>query len=939
VKRDDQPTRMSDTSVRLRAAFDALVELPAAERQAWLETNLSDPGERAAVLRLMAADDRSGFLDTPAIQHAARLAAQEIRSDGLIGQQIGSFRVLRALGQGGMAAVFLGERVGADFHQQVAIKLLRRGLYSELEQRLFLRERQVLAGLNHPNIARLIDGGVTDAGIPYLVLEFVDGVPITHYAQVHTLDLRARLELFLTVCRAVAAAHRSLIVHRDIKPSNIMVSNDGAVKLLDFGIAKLIEEDASDSTHTIGVFTPDYAAPEQVAGHAITTATDVYGLGVLLHELLLGVRPEGTPTRRPSSLVNTRAGGASNDGGGVYPIAAARLRKLLRGDLDNIVLKALDPEPALRYPTANSFGDDIERHLRRQPVLAHPPSRLYRARKFVQRHRGGVALTALFVLGILASLGLALWQAQIARNEAQRANETRDFMVDLFQTASADLPRDQRPTPQQLVQEAAKRAREDTNLAAPVRADLLTTLGKVALSNGDYAEAESLLDDAIARERALGMPATSPEWIDLLVQKGNLLHRTNRNTDADKLMTQIQPVLLAQDSEPAVSGLMLLGATRAYSGHADEAVSIAQLAAHKADRVFGADSVNGIETLTYLGQLCAQVHRYRESISLLKPAVARWRKLKLPEDEEFARTLLHLATAKEHVGERAAVEPLYRESIALMRKIFDRPHDRLATALGSYALFLTGEDRFDEARTALDEALAIDRKVLGDEHVRTALLLDTAGVLDHARHDDVAAERSAREAVRVLEAHAKDAGFGAEFALARLHLADILIGLGHIDAAAAQQALAAAELPAQFGEASAEVADGMRVGANIALARGDPAAALAIVERALAVVARLDPPAAQTGIALQRLRANALDALGRRDEAGDALAKALAELRTTNPPAHAQQTSLLAQRARLERAIGNNTAAAATITQARALGVAASVLSAQDVTTLQSASP
>jgi serine/threonine protein kinase len=227
--RNDSPTKVSDTSVRLRTAFDALIELPAPERQAWLDTNLPDGEEQAAVLRLLAADDRGGFLDTPAVQHAARLTAEEIPSDGLIGQQIGSFRVLRALGQGGMAAVFLGERVGADFHQQVAIKLLRRGLYSELEQRLFLRERQVLAGLNHPNIARLIDGGVTAAGIPYLVLEFVDGVPITRYVQVHALDLRSRLEIFLTVCRAVSAAHRSLIVHRDIKPSNILVSNDGVV--------------------------------------------------------------------------------------------------------------------------------------------------------------------------------------------------------------------------------------------------------------------------------------------------------------------------------------------------------------------------------------------------------------------------------------------------------------------------------------------------------------------------------------------------------------------------------------------------------------------------------------------------------------------------------------------------------------------------------------
>jgi serine/threonine protein kinase len=942
--RDDQPTQMSDTSMRLRAAFDALIELPAAQRQAWLDANMSDPGEQAAVLRLVAADDRGGFLDTPAIQHAARLAAQEIRSDGLIGQQIGSFRVLRALGQGGMAAVFLGERVGADFHQQVAIKLLRRGLYSELEQRLFLRERQVLAGLNHPNIARLIDGGVTDAGIPYLVLEFVDGAPITHYVQAHALDLRGRLEIFLTVCRAVSAAHRSLIVHRDIKPSNILVSNDGAVKLLDFGIAKLIEEEGTaDATHTIGVFTPDYAAPEQVAGQAITTATDVYGLGVLLHELLLGVRPEGTPTRRPSSLVNTRGGDAStNTDGAVYPFAATRLRKQLRGDLDNILLKALDPEPAQRYATANSFGDDIERYLRRQPVLAHPPSRLYRARKFVQRHRGGVTLTIVFILGILSALGLALWQsgvareqARLARNQAQRANATRDFMVDLFETASADLPRDQRPTPEQLVSEAAKRTREDVGMDASLRAQLLDTLGKVALSNGNYAQAESLLDEAIQRERALGMsPSTSPELLGTLVQKGNLLHRTDRSSEADRLMASVLPELRAGDSEAAVSGLMLYAATRAYAGHADDAVAIAQQVSAKAQRVFGADSINAIETQTYLGQLCSTVRRYREAEPMLEQAIARWRALKLPEDEQLARSLFHLAAAKAQLGERSAVEPLYREGIALMRRVFDGPHDRIASGLVGLGNFLITQDRFDDAQIALEEALAIDRKVLGPDNSKTAIALDNLAQLDIARHHTVAAEQSARAALAAFVAQ-HESSYQEELELTRLHLAEILIELDRLDEAATLHAQAIQRLPTLFGANSKQVAGAIRIGGDIALARDDATAALGAADRALAMLEPLDPKSPQVEIASRYLRMRALDALGRRDEALAEATRALNLLHETNPDAHAQQTAVLAARARIERAQGKTEVAAATVAQARVLAMPASVLSAQDVATLQ----
>ena len=931
-------TQIEQTSARLRAAFDALLDVPENERAAWIEAHVADAGERTLLRRLLAADASDGFLDTPATAQAARLAAEELDRPGLIGKKIGAFRIVAELGQGGMSAVFLAARSGADFEQRVAIKLLRRGLYSELEQRLFQRERRVLATLDHANIARLIDGGVTDAGIPFLVMEYVDGVTITRYAQLHALDVQQRLRLFLTTCHAVAAAHRNLIVHRDIKPSNILVSNDGVVKLLDFGIAKLIEDEHSaDPTGTAGVFTPGYAAPEQICGGVITTATDVYGLGVLLHELLLGTRPAGSPTRRPSSLIATRVSseiGRDNPAAS-YPVPAATLRHVLRGDLDNVLMKALATEPTLRYATASALADDIERYLARRPVLAHPPSGAYRAKKFVQRHRGGVAVTVLFLLGIIASLGLALWQARVARNEAQRANATRDFMVDLFQTASADLPRDERPTPQQLVQEAAKRARSDADLAAPVRAQILYTLGKVALANSDYAEAETLLDDAIARDRALGMATDSPEWIELLVQKGNLLQRTDRNAEAGKLMTDIEPVLFAQDSEGAISGLMLLGAARAYDERRDEAVAIARQAARKAERVFGADSIDAISTLTYFGQLCSQVHRYRDGVALLEPALARWRKLQITPDEQFARSLLHLANAKEHLGERGAVEPLYRESIALMRKIFDKPHDRLATALGAYAHFLTTQDRFDEAQTALDEALAIDRKVLGADQVRTAQLLDTQAMLNHARHDDAAAERSVHEALGVFAAHAQEAGFAAELTTARLHYAEILEALAQPEQAAQQLAQAAPGLASLFGAASAEAAYAHSIEARIAQRGGDAAAAESLADRALATSTTLDPRVPWVEIVLLRAHGEALLALGRSADARADAQRALDLLRTSNPDARVQHTTLLALRARAELAVHDDAALNATRSEAGALNVPATQVAQDDAVVLQ----
>ncbi|MGH8042471.1 MAG: serine/threonine-protein kinase, partial [Rudaea sp.] len=300
VRDTDLPIRSSDSYARLRELFAAVAELDEHERAPWMDANVPDADERAALECLVRADgSEGGYLDISADEHAARMAADEpLRPEGLIGQTFGAFRLTRLLGKGGMAAVFLGEREGGDFRQRAAVKLLRRGLYSEIEQRLFRRERQLLAGLDHPHIARLIDGGVTTAGIPYLIIEYVDGEAITIYATRNCLDVRQRLELFLVVCRAVEAAHRSLIVHRDIKPSNILVSPQGEVKLLDFGIAKLLDDETENAT--VGVFTPEYAAPEQKANATVTTATDVYALGVLLHELLLGRRPQGTPARRPS---------------------------------------------------------------------------------------------------------------------------------------------------------------------------------------------------------------------------------------------------------------------------------------------------------------------------------------------------------------------------------------------------------------------------------------------------------------------------------------------------------------------------------------------------------------------------------------------------------------------------------------------------------------
>ena len=507
-------SRDSDALVRLRELFNAAVELPRAAQAAWLAAHVSDPGDKAALLGLLAADGiDNGLLDTPVDAVATRLGTDDMQVEGLIGQLVGAFRLTRLLGKGGMAAVFLGEREQDNFRQQVAIKLLRRGLYSPIEQRLFLRERQVLASLAHTNIARLFDGGVTDAGIPFLVMEYVDGEPITRFATARGLGIRERLELILVVCWAVEAAHRALVVHRDIKPANILVSGDGTVKLLDFGIAKLLEDDVEGAT--VGVFTPGYAAPEQIRSGPITTATDVYALGVLLHELLLGVRPQGEPPRRPSAL----AGESGLIDASASAASPHQLRRALQGDLDNIVLKALSPEPEMRYASAGALADDIGRYLGGQPVVAHPPSGWYRTRKFVSRHKGGVATTLAFVLVILAALGMALWQADIARREAHRANTVRDFVESMFDPLSAGTIKSRQPSYSELLSSSVDKLEQDQELGPTERIDLLLLFARLTEKIGEYDKAQALADRA-SRFADQQLAVSHPLRIEARVESG-----------------------------------------------------------------------------------------------------------------------------------------------------------------------------------------------------------------------------------------------------------------------------------------------------------------------------------------------------------------------------------------------------------------------------------
>ena len=432
----EKGTVQPDDWRRLNQVFESAIDLPLNEQDAFLETACGDDGGlRMQAERLLAAARKIGdeqFLSDDAFQVGARIIAGRNEARNSDGRHIGRFKIVSQIAHGGMGDVYLAER--DDFQQRVALKLIRDGFDSLEILRRFRIERDVLASLNHPNIARLLDGGTTDDGQPFLAIEYVEGERIDDYCDSHELDLNERLLLFRKVCAAVAYAHQNLTVHRDLKPSNILVTPDGEPKLLDFGIAKLLAGvAATDETATADrLLTPEYASPEQLRGEKISTASDVYSLGVLLFELLTGRRPFELKDRSAFEIVdavcNTEPpapSSRSSEAKGSHSVPAA----YLKGDLDKIVLTALRKDPKLRYSSVEQLSEDIRRHLDGLPIAARPMTFKYRAGKFVRRNRVPVAFASFAVLALVAGAAIASWQAIVARNEAaiakQRFNDVR----------------------------------------------------------------------------------------------------------------------------------------------------------------------------------------------------------------------------------------------------------------------------------------------------------------------------------------------------------------------------------------------------------------------------------------------------------------------------------------------------------------------------------
>lgn len=790
---------------RVESVFFEVLNLPPDARPEALRRLCGDDQQlRREVESLLTHDGSTGsFLSQSALGPQVVLSQPAEVRDEPQGARVGAYVLLRRLGTGGMGTVYLAKRADGQFEQQVAIKVVKRGMDSEEILRRFSLERRTLASLNHPNIARLYDGGATQDGRPYLAMEFVDGVPIDEYCDVHRLDITQRLELFSVVCDAVRFAHQNLVVHRDIKPSNILVDQGGVPKLLDFGLAKVLgESEAADPTISQQRrLTPAYASPEQITGGTLSTATDIYSLGVVLYELLTGRRPYRVSTGSPAEFeravlehqpVPPSAAVHRTDGivqtrqrtdasietlGEIREGSPERLVRRLRGDLDTIVLKALHKEPGRRYASVEQFVADITRHLEGLPVLARPDTALYRIDRFVRRHSVAVIFSIAALSALSFGLGVAMWQREVAqtqradaeeqrevakkeraiaekqrevarqeRDAAYVARDTAEATADFIQRMMSEAdPHNAGPTKtvKSVIDEAAIRVDGELRDQPLVQAAIRSTIGRIYLGLGVYDLAKQHIDAAYqARLKLLG-----PGHHDLAESEfdmARLYYELGKYDQAEALLLEslhTHEQLRGKDNIDTARVWNDLGAVRRASGKMVDAESAHLKALQIREQSKGRRSIETAESLNNLSGIVAARGDVEEAEQLMTEALSIRRELLRDEHPLVIQGIANLAVMVAKRGDYARAEPLFREAVGLSRKVLGNEHPVLAIELSSLAGVLDALKRGAEAEPLLREALAIQQQRLPADDVRvlkTRVKLATF-LFSNGKHDEAAA--------------------------------------------------------------------------------------------------------------------------------------------------------------------------------------------------------
>lgn len=767
------------------ALFEAVLDMDPDARVAWLEQHCADAAMRDEVLALCRADAAVGVLDgAPDAVAAALLQSANVAEPSFAGRRIGAYRISELLGEGGMATVWAAERCDGAFAQSVAIKCLKHSLVTPSLRRRFERERQILARLEHPNIARLLDGGISDDGVPYIVMERILGEPLDAWCNHRDLSTTARLQIFIKVLGAVQYAHQHLIVHRDLKPANILIGQDGEPRLLDFGIAAMLEETASGLKATRGVaWTPEYAAPEQLRSESISAAIDVYALGVILCELLAGKRPPPAHSLAgrtsvtefvPSHLVmeNPRLSDAQR----------RRRARALRGDLDAIAIKTLRPDPAARYGSAAELAADLRRHLARQPVQARRGAAAYRGLRFVQRHVAGVAATLFVMLVLAAATVHALQQARQTREALAHSDAVRGFLVDLFENNAPAGALSGLPSTRELLDRGAERASKDFAGAPRLHADMLTTIAGIYRRLGLFDQAKALLERANEVETAAAVSIEDPLVLATRRQLG-LLDKDQGSLQSARDI--LQGVLDARrrtddDTDALVSAMHELAQVESKLGEHARAIALQRealgvLQEANASAVSIAVARNDLgSSLLRDGQSEAAIAEYQVAYDVLSAKQG-------PVHEDVALTASNLAIALRRVARYAEAEALLRQVVEADARIYAGDHPQAAQHLNNFGTLLYFRGRPLEARPVLTRAYAMNRTLLGESHEQTATSASNLSLVlvDLERYDEaVSLQRSVLETFRRTYGERHNS-----IAIAENNLARSLIELGQMDEA------------------------------------------------------------------------------------------------------------------------------------------------------------
>jgi len=638
----------------------------------------------------------------------------------LIGKRIGSYLIEEEIGVGGMGIVFVGKRADKEFEQSVAIKILKQGLSSEYLVKRFQNERQTLANLQHPNIAKLFDGGKTEEGLPYLVMEYIDGVPITEYCVEEKLSIPEILKLFTTVCNAIQYAHQNLVVHRDIKPGNILVNREGRPKLLDFGVAKLLDQDTSSTKEDLtktGTWhlTPEYASPEQIKGIGITTSSDTYSLGILLYQLLTGETPykiynssplaiskilDESKISLPSENVKNITGESENEDK-TKPVNNIFLHKQLRGDLDNIVMKAMHKDPNQRYSSVKEFSNDIERYLNGLPVIARKDTFTYRASKFVQRHKTGVILFVLFNIVVLSGIAAIIYQARIAAKERDKAKienakfeKVNDFLTSILSSVDpSEIGRDVKVY--DILEKAAENIEEELKDQPEVEASVRSTLGNTYVNLGEYDKGKPFLD------------------------KSYNINKNIYGEQSKEIAENIHDLGLYYD---------WVGDYKKADSLYDESIKIFRNVLEEPTKIFG-DALNN--------QAIVKMHfsEYDIAEKLSLEAIEISKKIEGEKSRNQAVMLNNLAYNYSGAGKPNEAKKYYKKSLAIILEVLGENRPEAGTAYNNIAWLNMQQNEFDSAEVYLQKSYELKYNLKGEDHPDVGLALNNIGVL-HIRKEN-----------------------------------------------------------------------------------------------------------------------------------------------------------------------------------------------------------